>query len=630
MINRKKNWRVLGSYKGFIYIHYFKYFVVLCFFAISCFLFDVTTWALKYSSITVPGYLDIVISFWKTDANLSFNIFFLTIFTGFSTIAFPIYSINRGSYAYAEKYYIHKRDSISRKVINLCLLFLCMVFSLVFAIPEIFFIFSSSSLNPNYFSPSVLFLTSVAPILLEKLFNLFSDGVFKKKSNSNLIDFPSVRPEQKLLNLNIGSLAPRLFIISEELDHWNKILDRYSQGSESIFSYVSGNSSDNESVKFFAKNMRGYSWKGTSSLRFDVAKFLDIKNSDQIIFLSNTTRALEFCLDVLQPSTIITTDHEYLSQNYYLNLIKSRYNSCVEKVEIFTAVKFDVLEDWEDDFVNRLVSEARKKPDSKKVILFSHVCYSSAWKLRIHSICKKIKGKDPSIFIIIDGAHAVGHIDVNLASIEYDFYVFCSHKWLFSMPTLGIISMSDKILNNSSLLDKIKAAAHETFSISRGVLEKDLYFPGETILNSIHENTCNNYIAGYTSTVNLDPFVTLSASIDKFLDENFRRSMLTNLSYLKSDFVRRSKESSFFKLLNPPYDDMNSPGIILVQFKSNDKNTSTNLSNVQASLENHGVLVKMVFSPYHKYSIRICLPYYLRNYELEIIFNKFEEVFKNF
>jgi selenocysteine lyase/cysteine desulfurase len=83
-----------------------------------------------------------------------------------------------------------------------------------------------------------------------------------------------------------------------------------------------------------------------------------------------------------------------------------------------------------------------------KVVMFSHVTCTTGMVLPAKEIADFCRSKN--IYTCIDGAQAVGMIEVNLKEINPDFYAGSGHKWLLGPKGTGILFI------NKALLPKLK------------------------------------------------------------------------------------------------------------------------------------------------------------------------------
>jgi isopenicillin-N epimerase len=52
--------------------------------------------------------------------------------------------------------------------------------------------------------------------------------------------------------------------------------------------------------------------------------------------------------------------------------------------------------------------------------------------------------KERGILVMVDGAHAIGHVDVDVTSIGCDFYTTNCHKWLFAPKGAALLYVARK------------------------------------------------------------------------------------------------------------------------------------------------------------------------------------------
>jgi cysteine desulfurase/selenocysteine lyase len=55
--------------------------------------------------------------------------------------------------------------------------------------------------------------------------------------------------------------------------------------------------------------------------------------------------------------------------------------------------------------------------------------------------------KQRGAYVLVDGAQAVGHIQMNVKELGCDFYAFPAHKWLLGPEGLGILYVRKEVLN---------------------------------------------------------------------------------------------------------------------------------------------------------------------------------------
>jgi len=82
--------------------------------------------------------------------------------------------------------------------------------------------------------------------------------------------------------------------------------------------------------------------------------------------------------------------------------------------------------------------------DKTKAVMFSHVTCSTGMILPAKEIVSYCRAKN--IYTCVDGAQALGMIDVNLMDMNPDFYASSGHKWLFGPKGTGILYINKNLL----------------------------------------------------------------------------------------------------------------------------------------------------------------------------------------
>jgi isopenicillin-N epimerase len=154
--------------------------------------------------------------------------------------------------------------------------------------------------------------------------------------------------------------------------------------------------------------------------RSELARFLGAK-PEHVVFLSNATGGVNTVARSLPLSVgdeILTTDHEYGACDYTWDFVCQRTGSKYVSVNIPLPFR-------SEEFVDRIWAGVTPRT---KVIFLSHITSTTALVFPIAELCRR--ARKAGILTLIDGAHAPGHIPLNLEELGADFYTGNCHKWL--------------------------------------------------------------------------------------------------------------------------------------------------------------------------------------------------------
>ncbi len=163
-------------------------------------------------------------------------------------------------------------------------------------------------------------------------------------------------------------------------------------------------------------------------------------NENNLVPVVNATTGLNAIIKSLyfkKGDEVIMSNHEYGALEKTWQFIKTKY-----KIKI-TIAKVSLPITSEEKFIKDFV----KKFTSKTKILFlSHITSPTALLFPIKKLVKI--AKQHKIITIIDGAHAPGHIDLNLKNLNADFYSGNCHKWMMSPKGAAFMWSSSKYKNH--------------------------------------------------------------------------------------------------------------------------------------------------------------------------------------
>ncbi|MEP6466576.1 MAG: aminotransferase class V-fold PLP-dependent enzyme [Parafilimonas sp.] len=174
---------------------------------------------------------------------------------------------------------------------------------------------------------------------------------------------------------------------------------------------------ETEPVQFITVNGPRY----LKNAREALAQYINC-NADDLVFVTNPSYAINiiaksFALN--KGDEILSTNIEYgaldRTWNYYCKKAGAKYIRQPIQLPLTTKEKFI------EDFFKGLNKNT-------KAIFISHITSATALKLPVEEICKIAKEK--GLFTIVDGAHAPGHIALDLTEINADVYAGACHKWM--------------------------------------------------------------------------------------------------------------------------------------------------------------------------------------------------------
>jgi|TARA_B110000014_G_scaffold261150_1_gene252315 cysteine desulfurase/selenocysteine lyase len=172
--------------------------------------------------------------------------------------------------------------------------------------------------------------------------------------------------------------------------------------------------------------------------RDKIAKFLNIQNRKEIVFVRGTTEAINLVAytwgrDHIQKNDIVvTTEYEHHSNIVPWQMLTQETGAELKYIDIDDNGEL-MLEQLDEYLATGKV----------KLVAISHVSNVLGTITDIQKVIKKCK--DANAKILVDGAQAVPHMKVDIAKLGCDFYAFSAHKMLG--PTgVGVLWARKEIL----------------------------------------------------------------------------------------------------------------------------------------------------------------------------------------
>ncbi|MFN9744501.1 MAG: aminotransferase class V-fold PLP-dependent enzyme [Betaproteobacteria bacterium] len=144
-------------------------------------------------------------------------------------------------------------------------------------------------------------------------------------------------------------------------------------------------------------------------------------SADDLAFVPNATTGVNIVARSLRLSPgdeVLTTDHEYGACDATLRVMCERAGAVLRRVTL--PLPFEP-----DAFVASLMAAATPRT---RLIFTSHVTSTTALVFPVAELCARARAA--GIATLIDGAHAPGQLDLDLAALRADYYTGNAHKWL--------------------------------------------------------------------------------------------------------------------------------------------------------------------------------------------------------
>lgn len=154
-------------------------------------------------------------------------------------------------------------------------------------------------------------------------------------------------------------------------------------------------------------------------------------SADEVLLTRSTTNAMTIAglgIDLSRGDRVLTTDVEHEGGSAVWKHLEKRRGIGIDRVVIAP----------EDHDINGILTRFdRAITKQTRVISVSHVITSTGLRMPVREIVALAKARN--ILSIIDGAQAVGNIEVDVKAIGCDAYAAPGHKWLMAPKGTGFL-----------------------------------------------------------------------------------------------------------------------------------------------------------------------------------------------
>ena len=204
--------------------------------------------------------------------------------------------------------------------------------------------------------------------------------------------------DPKVIYLNHGSFGACPRPVFEEYQRWQRELER-------------------QPVEFLVRQALDLMAEAGGAL----ADFLSCQK-DEVVYFPNPTTAINMVarsLKLKPGDEILTTDHEYGAMDSTWRFICNQTGAHYLRQPI--PLPITSTETFTETFWSGIT-------DHTQVIFISHITSPTALRFPVEAICRR--ARQAGILCIVDGAHAPGHIPLDLTDLGADLYTGACHKWL--------------------------------------------------------------------------------------------------------------------------------------------------------------------------------------------------------
>ncbi len=181
-----------------------------------------------------------------------------------------------------------------------------------------------------------------------------------------------------------------------------------------------------EPVRFFVREYQQL----LDAARAEVAAFLGA-DTDGLAFVANATTGVNAALRALElgpGDALVVTDHEYPACRNAAHRIAAERG-----FEVVTAsVPYPIAS--EEQAVDAVVSAFGS---ATRALLIDHVTSQTALVLPVERIARE--ARDRGIRVVVDGAHAPGMLDLDVAALGVDAWTGNCHKWVCAPKGAGVL-----------------------------------------------------------------------------------------------------------------------------------------------------------------------------------------------
>jgi len=181
--------------------------------------------------------------------------------------------------------------------------------------------------------------------------------------------------------------------------------------------------------------MRTVQWENKKKAAARLAELVNCSEKELVI-TRNTTESLDMIIGGYpwkKGDEAVFAVQDYGAMQVHFHQMEDRYGIVCKKVSLPNHSESD------EEIVSLYESQITPKT---KLLMVCHMVNVTGQILPIRKICDMAHAH--GVEVMVDGAHCVGHIDVDLAELDCDYYGSSLHKWLCAPLGAGMLYVAEK------------------------------------------------------------------------------------------------------------------------------------------------------------------------------------------
>jgi len=196
---------------------------------------------------------------------------------------------------------------------------------------------------------------------------------------------------------------------------------------------------DNANIHRGVHQLSERSTQSYEAARDRVRRFLNAANTREIIFVRGATEGINLVAQTYGRTRVSAGDEIVISALEHHSNIVPWQMLCEEKGAVLRVIPINDRGEMEFDQFEKLLNHRTR------LVAVSHVSNALGTINPVREIVKTAHGWN--VPVLIDGAQAVPHMEVDVRSLACDFYVFSGHK-VFGPTGIGVLYGREQLLKD--------------------------------------------------------------------------------------------------------------------------------------------------------------------------------------